>query len=313
MTNKFISIIGQTATGKTDKAFELAEMWIKKNLNQEVIVISADSKQVFTDLEILSGADVPENFERVVDEKYSYPFFAHPSLPIYLHGTSCLDGDQEWSVGHFHNLIKKLTNLHPDALFIMVGGTGLYHKQIYRPAGTLHIKPNKKLREKLDKKNIGELQALLEKKNPERFDGMNNSDKNNPRRLIRAIEIEDSGVKHGSFEKKEPIMQIGLNTDDLDERIGIRVVTRLQQKAIDEVKNFEEKYPEKNLQAKASLGYQEILNHINQEISREEMIKLWKLSEVQYSKKQNTWWKKMENIEWFDANELNLENLLNRL
>jgi tRNA dimethylallyltransferase len=315
MTNKplFISIVGQTATGKTDKAFSLAEIFCKNNPDKEVIVISADSKQVFEDLSILSGADVPKNFKKEINDKYSYPFFSHPNLPIYLHGTSFLSGDQDWSVGHFHNLVKKLIINHPKALFIMVGGTGLYHQQIYHPATTLHIKPNHKLRESLEQKTLVEIQAILENKNLDKYEGMNNSDKNNPRRLIRAIEVTDAKVKPSHYPQVEPICKIGLTTNNIEEKINHRVKKRLNQGVIEEIKNFEKKYPMDTPQTKSTLGYQEILNYINKEISEEELISLWTLSEIQYSKRQNTWWKKREGVEWLNANEVKLENILNKL
>ncbi len=309
---KFISIVGQTSTGKTEKALNLAEIWSKKN-QQPVVIISADSKQVYQDLTILSGADVPANFRKTNNSNFTYQFFEHPTLPITLHGTSMLSGNEEWSVGHFHHLVKELINFYPQALFIMVGGTGLYHQQIYNPAETLHIKPNEQLRESLAIKTIGELQAILSNKNLNKLEEMNNSDKNNPRRLIRAIEVADAVITPSHYEKIEPLIQIGLTTNNIEKKINQRITKRLDQGVIKEVKNFDHQHQEQNLQAKATLGYQEIINFINQEISQEKLIELWSLAETQYAKRQMTWWKKQENVQWFDSEKINLAYILESL
>jgi tRNA dimethylallyltransferase len=300
---KFISIVGQTATGKTDKAFLLAELWCKKDKENKAVAISADSKQVYKDLKILSGADVPDGF--VKKENY----FSHPALPIILHGTSNVSGNEEWSVGHFYRLVKELIRKDDDkTLFIVVGGTGLYHQQIYNPSETLSIKPDFKLRKKLENKTVEELQEILEKENKEKLSSMNNSDRNNPRRLIRAIEV---GLNKKIIKNNiSPLIQIGLTTNDVEEKIKQRVLKRLEQGVVEEVKEFEKKYPNKKLQSKATLGYQEIIKFINQEITKEELVDLWTLAESQYARRQNTWWKKINNVEWFEASEISIENIL---
>lgn len=309
---KFISIVGQTATGKTAKAFALAKLWYQK-YHHEVVVISADSKQVFTELAILSGADIPNNFKKKNKKNLPYPFFINPNLPIFLHGANCLNGNQEWSVGHFHNLVKKLIENQPESLFIIVGGTGLYHQQIYHPAETLHVKPNQELREALMNNTLAELQVVLENKNPEKLANMNNSDRNNPRRLIRAIETAAVTIEPSHYPQIKPLLQIGLTTTNVEEKIRQRVLKRLEQGVIEEVKNFEAEYRGSNLQAKTTLGYQEILKFINQEISDKQLIEHWTLAETQYAKRQTTWWKKREGIEWFEANKLELTEILNKL
>jgi tRNA dimethylallyltransferase len=309
---KFISIVGQTATGKTAKAFALAELWTNK-YHQPVVVISADSKQVYQELTILSGADIPNSFVKKSNSDLTYHFFAHPTLPITLHGTSIINSHEEWSVGHFHHLVKELTNFYPQALFIMVGGTGLYHQQIYNPAETLHIKPNEQLRESLAEKNIGELQAILNNKNTNKLEEMNNSDKNNPRRLVRAIEVADAVITPSHYEKIEPLIQIGLATDNVEEKIQQRVLKRLDQDVVNEIKALETKLENKASLAKSTLGYKEVLQFINQEIDQEKLVELWTLAEVQYAKRQMTWWKKQENITWTNTQKINLKLILDIL
>jgi tRNA dimethylallyltransferase len=304
---KIISVVGQTATGKTDKSFLLAELWCKKDKKNKAIIVSADSKQVYKDLKILSGADIPNDFIKK-DNHY-----LHPTLPISLYGISNIDGKEEWSVGHFYRLVKELikNHKHEKTLFIMVGGTGLYHQQAYKPSETLNVKPDFELRKSLEDKTVEELQNILIEKNKDRLLSMNNSDKNNPRRLIRAIEV--GIMKTNNQDNISPIIQVGLTTENVDEKIRQRVIKRLEQGVIEEVKEFEKKYPNNKLQSKATLGYQEIIKFINQKISKEELIDLWTLSESQYARRQNTWWKKINNIEWFEASKISIENILNRV
>jgi tRNA dimethylallyltransferase len=352
---QFISIIGQTATGKTDKAFELAELWCKKNPEAKVTVISADSKQVYKELAILTGADVPESFilNKTKKEKNNssfeknnktsnntqnleYPFFSHPTLSISLHGTSILTGNQDWSVGNFHKLTTKLVKNSPTDLFIMVGGTGLYHQQIYSPAETMGVPPNLELRKKLEEKNLEELQEILKIKNSEKLTPMNNSDKNNPRRLIRAIEIANSTQEFKEIEKNsdnknnstafarsnpktKPLLQLGLTTTDIEEKIHQRVLKRLEQGVVEEVLEFEKKYPnldkdnsdnKPNIIAKSALGYKEIILFIKKEISEEQLIKLWTTAELQYAKRQTTWWKKRSGVEWVDTASISIPEII---
>jgi len=304
---QIISVVGQTATGKTDKSFLLSELWCKKDEENKAIVISADSKQVYSELKILSGADIPDDFVKK-DNHY-----LHPTLPISLYGISNINGREDWSVGHFYRLVKELIEKNQDkkTLFIMVGGTGLYHQQVYKPSETLSIKPDFKLRKGLEDKTVEELQNILIEKNKNKLLSMNNSDKNNPRRLIRAIEV--GTIKMNEQDYIFPTMQIGLTTKDVEGKINTRVLKRLEQGVIEEVKKFEKKYPDNKLRSKATLGYQEILKFINQEISKEELIELWTLSESQYARRQNTWWKKIDNVEWFKADEISIENIINKL
>ncbi|NCN44984.1 MAG: hypothetical protein COU63_00180 [Candidatus Pacebacteria bacterium CG10_big_fil_rev_8_21_14_0_10_36_11] len=315
-TPLFISLVGQTATGKTEKALSLANKLHQQFPNYKIALISADSKQVFSELAILTGADIPKNWLKKKNDSLTYQYFAHQKLPITLHGTSILTGDKEWSVGHFHNLVINLVANLTETIFIIVGGTGLYHQQIYQPAATLHQQPNEKLRTELETKTLEELQNQLIESDPNKLIAMNNSDLNNPRRLIRAIEISLSpkdNPKNNNIKKIIPTIQIGLTTENLEEKIALRVKKRIEQQVIEEIKNFEKNYSTENLIAKASLGYQEINQYLKNEIDQEKMIELWTTSEIQYARRQMTWWKKQTQITWQTAEEFSIELIINKI
>lgn len=295
-----ISIVGQTATGKTDFALKLAEQLLASG-HKKIILLSADSKQVYQNLTILTGADIPAGFQVTKQDRAPYPFFQNADRSIELHGLACVFGDEEWSVAHFHKLFKVLMqNVTPKTALIIVGGTGLYHQQIFAPAATTTIKPNPQLRKKLDQYSLIKLQETLRKTWPDRWQAMNHSDRQNPRRLIRAIEVTQAGARPKASPNQEPIIQFGLQLPlkILQVKIAERVEQRIEQGVMAEVQQFEMHHPALNLQAKDALGYQEIIQYLQGKLGLEELKAAWILAETQYAKRQQTWWKKQSNIHW---------------
>ena len=246
--DKLLVICGPTATGKTALATALA-----KKLNGELI--SADSRQVYRGMDLVTGKD-------------------RPDVPIWLYDV--VNPDEEFSVSQWVKLtrsaiidIKKRKKLP-----IIVGGTGLYIKALFDPFDTIDIPPNKALRKKLSAVSVAELQAQTTRGR------MNNSDWNNPRRLIRKIEIETS---HVTTHKKPHVFHavvIGLTAPlpILDARIDARFNKRLQQGMQKEIDALVKKY-DKNLPSMSAIG----------------------LNEHAYARRQLTWFTKQKDIHWFDC------------
>ena len=159
--NKLLVICGPTATGKTALAAKLA-----KQLNGELI--SADSRQAYV------GRDLETNKER-------------PDVRIWLY--DIVNPGEEFSVSHWVKLARlAIEDIQKrNKLPIVAGGSGLYIKALLDPFDTIDIPPNRKLREKLQTFSVDKLQNMVVRGN------MNESDWNNPRRLIR--KIETSGAK----------------------------------------------------------------------------------------------------------------------
>src|SRR3989344_9536067 len=155
-------IVGPTAVGKTDLAFSLSRAFPS-------VLISADSIQVYLGADIIAGKD------RSVET-----FFLDIVLP-----------HKSFSVREFIEKVRPLIEKakKENKIPIIVGGTGFYVNALFGKIDTISIPPNKNLREKLEKLSIESLQKKLKKTNPHRFEEMNNSDRNNKGRLIRAIEI----------------------------------------------------------------------------------------------------------------------------
>src|SRR3989304_3149026 len=90
------SVVGLTATGKTAFALQLAEHLLDQG-KQKVILLAADSKQVFQGLEILSGADIPSDFQPAKQAEYLYPYFVNTNQPSELHGVACPFAGDGWA------------------------------------------------------------------------------------------------------------------------------------------------------------------------------------------------------------------------
>lgn len=203
-------IIGPTATGKTKLA-----VWLAKKFNGEII--SADSRQVYRGLDIITGKDKS----------------AYGEIPVW--GLDLVDPKYSFNVSDFVKFAsEKITEIQSRGkLPIIVGGTVLYIKSLLHPPETLHIPQNPKLRKELEKLSVKQLQERLGKKI------LNESDFKNPRRLIRAIEVADS--------KPFPIDRPNLNyqiinltgpADWINGKIGERVDDRLKLGAAEEAKRF---------------------------------------------------------------------------
>lgn len=280
---KIIIITGQTATGKTRLA-----------LSKKGVLINSDSRQIYKHLDIITGKDRLKIYlYDIVDPKEYFSSFDYQKIAIPL--------------------IKKI--LQEGKTPIIVGGTYLYLAHLLYEIDTENIPPNWKLREKLNSKSVNELQKILSQLNVQSINRLNNSDKNNPQRLIRKIEIL-------SVNKTAPIGQIsptrctlghkinlpdvqiefiGLRfkkKEDLIKAIKNRVEQRLKKGAIDEVKNLLKKGYLENDPGLKTIGYKQIIQYLKGRLTKKETIDQWITKEIQYAKRQYTFMKKDPNISW---------------
>lgn len=228
--DKLLVICGPTATGKTSLAARLA-----KKFNGELV--SADSRQVFR------GNDLETNKER-------------PDVPVWLYDV--VNAGEEFSVSHWVKLAREaiLDIQKRKKLPIIVGGSGLYIKALLDPFSSIDIPPDTILRSKHF--TVPELQAMTSR------GSMNNSDWNNPRRLIRKIEIEKFGKQQVKKEKFDYLI------------IGLTAPLDVLYKRIDE--------------------------HLKERILAG-MKKEYLVNEHAIARKQVTWFKKQKDIHWFDISK----------
>ncbi|MBI2029667.1 tRNA (adenosine(37)-N6)-dimethylallyltransferase MiaA [Candidatus Gottesmanbacteria bacterium] len=274
--NKLLVILGPTATGKTHLALKLAQ-----KLNGEII--SADSRQVYRGMDIGTGKDKP------------------PNTHIWLYDV--VNPNEEFSVADYCQLAwVVIANIWKRGkLPIIVGGTGLYIKAVVDGINTLGIPADEKLREELEGKDIEYLQNKLKEINPVRLENMNRSDRNNSRRLIRAIEI---GNKSGINNRKKDIdaLFIGLKAsrEILNKRIDERVDKRVSQGIIQEIRSLLKKGYNWDLPSMSGLGYRQFKEYIEKKDTFDKAVEKWKIAEHQYAKRQMTWFKKDKRILWYD-------------
>lgn len=305
VTNKVLIIVGPTSTGKTNLALTLADKF-----NGDLI--SADSRQVYTGLDIVTGKDLPSDFKKT-DNVYS-------NHKTSIYGLDQISPDKDWSVSHFQKMaLEAINQIHQKKrLPVVVGGTGFYVQSLLDNP-TSPIPPNPQLRERLESLSLTDLQTELKNINPTRYQSLNNSDLNNTRRLIRAIEI----AQYNSQEDKQGISVINPNLDSLI--IGLKLppedlVRRIEQRVKDRIdKDLKPEYEYLLSNTKptspslTTLGYKELGDYFANKITKEELIKLWTIRDRQYAKKQMVWFKKQPNIHWYLANDQYLNSKIESL
>lgn len=296
MKRKLLIICGPTAAGKTDLGIKLA-----KKFSGEII--SADSRQVYKGMDIGTGKDKRK--------------FSIKKVPVWL--LDVCRPNQEFNVADYQRAaFETIENIwQRNKLAIVIGGTGLYIKSLIEKMPNLGIPPNKRLRRKLEKLTLKSLQEELRKADLKRFIRMNDSDRNNPRRLIRAIEIVLSKQrgqnlekdKRGNFKIKD-FLVLGLKTKNLKklyERIDKRVESRIKEGIKKEVEKLYLKYSRTNSVLKTTIGYKEWQAYFKGEISEEEAIRNWRFSEHSYARRQLTWFRKQPRIYWLDIGRKNFD------
>ena len=294
---KVLAIVGPTATGKTDLALLLA-----KKLNGELI--SVDSRQVYTGLDIGTGK-LPG--AKVSVEKHQ-GYWLMDGVPIYMLDVE--NPENRFSVSEYVSQAALVLEdiLKRGKLPILVGGTGMYLKGLLEGFDYLHVPSNESLRNELDSLSVKELQERLKAISPQTFLAMNNSDKNNPRRLIRRIEVvsTDQPLSSNTTEtSKYNVLKVGLATDReiLNERINIRVDHRVDQGMVSEA--YELKKQGLSVQRMHELGleYRYLADVLTGRLSKEEFKKLLKVKIHQYAKRQMTWFQEDKSIQWFDISD----------
>lgn len=287
-TKKYlIAIVGPTAIGKTDVSIALA-----KHFKSEII--SADSRQFFKEMSI--GTAVPFGEELA---KVPHHFIQHISIK------------EDYSVGDFERdalqILERKFKKHN--LFFLVGGSGLYIDAVLKGLDTfpeINPKVRAELQKLFDQKGIEPLQEQLKQQDPDYYEKV---DAQNPHRLIRALEVcIQSGKPYSSFlgknKPKRPfeILKIGLEADRkvLYDRINRRVELMIENGLIAEAKQLEEK---KHLNALQTVGYKEMFSFFENEISLESAIEEIKKNSRRYAKRQLTWLRKDEEVQWFEYNE----------
>lgn len=282
-----IVIVGPTAIGKTALAIELAKYF-------KTEIISADSRQFFKEMSI--GTAKPS-----ADELAAAPHHFIDSHSV----------DRLFSTGDFEIEALKLmsTLFEKHEVLIMVGGSGLYIDAICKglddlPEIDLSIREH--LNKELETSGIDQIRNRLNELDPEYFAKV---DQNNPQRMIRGLEVVlSTGKKLSSFltakKKERPfhLIKIGLNTDRavLYERINRRVDMMMEAGLLAEVQSL---VPYQNCNALKTVGYSEIFDYLDGKTDLPSAVAMIKQNTRRFAKRQLTWFRRDEDIHWFDPSE----------
>lgn len=289
-SNPIIVIAGPTASGKSSLAIKLAK-------EIKGAIINADSRQVYKEISIGTARPLDEDMQGV---------------PHYLYGHISLKDN--YNIYKYQQDVKKvLKNLPNASTPILVGGSGLYidsvvlNYKLNSNDGGYDIQLDLKQREKLNQLSVKELQNLIKKIDPKLLDQLNDSDQQNPVRLVRVIESGGEKVKGQTL--KHAYFVIDVQKEELEKRITERTEEMFKNGLLEENikirKEGLDTYP-----ALKTIGYQEFDNYFKKEATlnevKDEIIKNTK----KYAKRQRTWFRKHEHAIWTDDYSLILEESL---
>jgi tRNA dimethylallyltransferase len=286
MGKTVIIITGPTATGKTEAAIEVA-----RKIGGEII--SADSRQVYKHLDIGTNKPTKEQLKRA----------SHHLIDI-------INPDDTFSAGDF----LKLAIMKIDAMLkrgkvpVVAGGTGLYIKAL--TDGLIDVPADSEIRKTLLREEKSYSTAHLYEKlralSPEAAAAI---DANNPRRVVRALEIfllTQKSVAELKCGTKKPdydflVFGISMPRQALYDAINLRVDRMFAAGLADEASKLIKKYSLENPVLNATIGYREIIGHMRGLYTENEAKELIKRNTRHYAKRQMTWFSKDKRITWLDA------------
>ena len=287
MEKTLIVITGPTAVGKTALCLDVAKHF-------HIPIINADSRQIFRELKIGTAPPTEAQMQQVhhdfvgilgLDDYYSASLFEQQVLELL--GRQFLSSDYA----------------------LMAGGSMMYIDAVcdgIDDIPTIDDQTRTTMKQRLADEGLEALCEELRQRDPEYYEIV---DRQNPRRVVHALEIcLMTGKTYTSFRKREKhqrpfsIIKVGLNRprEELYERINRRVDQMMADGLLEEAKAL---YPKRNLNALNTVGYKELFDYIDGRWPLEEAVERIKGNTRRYARKQLTWFKKDESIRWFHPDE----------
>lgn len=289
MRKNLVVILGPTASGKTTLAAHLASQLGSS-------IISADSRQVYKQLNIGTGKD------------YDAYTVNNKTIPYYL--IDVVDVEANYHIQQykddFFEVFNSLQSLH--SLPILCGGSGLYIDAVLRNLVYTQVPINETLRSALKPLSHHELLLRFNELKLTPFTSL--ADTSTQKRLIRAIEISTYLLHHTFTPKSQPkinsiIIGLHLSVEQRTERILARLKTRLQQGLIEEVEQLLQQGISKEQLIYLGLEYKFVVQYLSGLMSLDALEELLGRAIIQFAKRQATYFKKMEknghHINWIDA------------
>ena len=274
---RIITILGPTASGKTTRAVDLARFF-----NGEII--SADSRQVYRNMDIGTGKDLEEYGE----------------IPYHL--IDICEAGEKYNlyrfVTDFHTALKSIKSRGKQP--IVCGGTGLYLETVLSGVKLPEVPENRELRRRLENHTLAELTEILK-----RFKSLHNTtDVDSPKRAIRAIEIEEYYISHpeearlayreSAVPLNSLIIGIEIPRETRRERISIRLRSRLEKGMVKEVENLLNRGLDADDLIYYGLEYKFLTLYLMGRLSYAQMMNDLEIAIHQFAKRQMTWFRGME-------------------
>jgi len=288
-----IVVTGPTGVGKTEATLRLAEHF-------GVPVINADSRQIFAEIPIGTAAPTAAQQARV-----HHYFVGNHHLDDY------------YSASLFEEDVLKIINEASSKVSLLSGGSMMYIDAVCKGIDdipTIRPEVRQEMMQLLESEGLEKMCELLHEWDPEHWAVV---DRNNPRRVIHALEIcKQTGRTYTSFRsntiKERPfnIIKIGLNRDreTLYQRINQRVLQMIDDGMIEEAQRV---YPKRTLNSLNTVGYKELFEYLDGLTTLDEAIFKIQSSTRRYARKQLTWYKRDAEMTWFSPD--NIEEILNYL
>ncbi len=300
MRPKIITVLGPTAIGKSDLAVDIS-LYLESKLNLKSEIISADSRQIYKQLNLGTGKITKDEMKGVT----------HHMLDI-------IDPNENYSVYQYTEDANKIIEelLSKNIIPIICGGTGQYIDGILFNKKGAGANQNLELRNKLESESLENLQKQLRKLSEEYKADISKIDIVNKRRVIRAIEIlyELKFIPEINIENKYNNLIIGLDTDYevLKNRIQNRIDKRLDNGMIKEVEDLlkDNKINHEKLQ-KLGLEYKFISDYLQGYLTIDQFKEKLYFAICHYAKRQKTWFKNNKNLN-NDINHINWFDIINK-
>ncbi len=297
MNPLLVIVSGPTGIGKTATGIELAQHFQSE-------IISSDSRQFFRELSI--GTAVPSS-----EELTQIPHH-------FIHNLSVTDS---YNASDFENDVLKLTSqlFKKHNIIFLVGGSGLYIDAVCKGIDdlpTISQEVRNKQQHLFESKGIDYLRDRLKEIDPEYY---NKVDIHNHKRMLKGIEVyEMTGKPYSSFlsnkNKKRPFKTIkivlDMNREDLYTRINVRVDKMIEAGLLNEAKAM---LPYRNLTPLKTVGYKELFEYFDNKITLAQAIELIKNHSRAYARRQLTWFRRYNDVNWFHPKELDkMIHLINK-
>ena len=292
LKNKTLIVItGSTGVGKTETTLRIAEYF-------NVPVINADSRQIFSEIPVGTSAPTAEQQQRI-----QHYFVGSHHLEDY------------YSASRYEQDVMELINTQSSPIALLSGGSMMYIDAVCKGIDdipTILPEIRRNMMNRLEAEGLEQMCKLLREKDPAYWEIV---DKNNPRRVIHALEIcVQTGKTYTSFRlntiKERPfnIIKIGLNRDrdELYQRINQRVLKMIEDGMIEEALQV---YPKRSLNSLNTVGYKELFEYLDGLTTLDEAIFKIQSNTRRYARKQLTWYKKDTTFRWFHPDKI--EEILN--